>query len=626
MDLVLNEIEINNFLSYKHAKFENLNDYNVLIGKNSSGKSNLFKIFEMLRINYTKSDFKIDYLFEANEDLQADIILTFKLSKTFRKRLFENLYNGNFLLNAFVASENKTGHLKRPEWSKKDIAINWLLKQGYYKKAQVKISYVRELKRIILADISLLHQNLEKSQLIISSRYNKSFENLILNYDKLGNLKNPFSLFFTDFQHTQDGFKHNTIRTVFERTNITKHPILGPISEQLSKFFFMAIHHIPDKRKFDSESDRGNIYQTELNSNGSNLVKFIHKKIVLNEKEWIDQFNRELKYFLPDIEELGQNINASNDWTMLILKENGLDMELKVENMGSGILNIALFIAYIMELGKDKILCIEEPELYLHPGLETKLKEKILEVSEDIQIFITTHSREFLDDNEEKCSIHLIHKEANQSDVNLIPKDRFEEIYNELDIDIEKYKSQKAIIHNESFWNRFIQKVINRTEDQLWDCKETLGMWFGEPKNKEIKQVEFCEKVASFANTDGGVILLGLTDQIPRKVKGVEDLENKIKSIKVTLQKYINTSNSFTVPKEVLVKDSEGIDQHCLILAIAQTKNPIEVRGLDRKYSYPIRLGTGLEKVDKTKIQLAKTEIIHDNFDFLLSLQEFVKS
>ena len=625
MDLTLETIEIKNFLSYRQAKFANIKNYNVLIGRNSSGKSNLFKIFEMIRNNYYGSELSINYLFEANQDIQAEISLTFTISDSIRRKLFDQLYKGNFLRNAFQVLESTEGFLKRNEWNKEEIAVNWLLEQGYYYKVQIDIIFLKEINGLIIVQIALIHKNLNKPQILFQSRFfNQSFETYILDFNQLASLKNPFNYFFTDFHKINEHTRQNNLGTIFHYDKFTKALILGPILELLSKLFFEAILHIPDKRKFEPESDRANIVQTILNTDGSNLVKFIHKKIVMNEKDWINQFNSELKYFISDVDELGQVINPSNDRTMLILKENGLDMELRVENMGSGILNIALFVAYIMEIRENKILCIEEPELYLHPGLEIKLKQKFLDVSDKIQIFLTTHSREFLDDNEEKCSIHLLQKRNNQSEVNLIPKDRFEEIYEELEMDIEKYKLQKSLLYDESFWVKFINKTMNRTEDQLWDFKKVLDMWFGEPKNKEKKQIKFCEKVASFANADGGVIILGVTDEIPREITGIEDLENRRKSIKGTLQKYINVPKSFTVLKEVLIKDTEGIDRHCLVLAIAQAKDPIEVRGLNKSYSYPIRLGPGFEKVDKLKIQQAKKSISQDNYDFILNLREFV--
>ncbi|MBA7680772.1 hypothetical protein ES703_89093 [subsurface metagenome] len=57
MELKLEKIEFFHFLSYVTAEFSNLKNYNVLIGKNNSGKSNLFKIFRMLKENYQNGFF-----------------------------------------------------------------------------------------------------------------------------------------------------------------------------------------------------------------------------------------------------------------------------------------------------------------------------------------------------------------------------------------------------------------------------------------------------------------------------------------------------------------------------------------------------------------------------------------
>jgi len=66
----------------------------------------------------------------------------------------------------------------------------------------------------------------------------------------------------------------------------------------------------------------------------------------------------------------------------------------------------------------------------------------------------------------------------------------------------------------------------NRIETQLWDFKETLEMWHAKHKEKEEAEVKFGEQIAAFANTNGGVLIIGITDKPPRKVIGVQDLES----------------------------------------------------------------------------------------------------
>ena len=97
-------------------------------------------------------------------------------------------------------------------------------------------------------------------------------------------------------------------------------------------------------------------------------------------------------------------------------------------------------------------------------------------------------------------------------------------------LEIKKYKAQTELLYRESFWRPFIIKAMsqNRIETQLWDFKETLEMWHVKHKEKEEAELKFAEQIAAFANTNGGVLIIGITDKPPRKIIGVQDLENKI--------------------------------------------------------------------------------------------------
>ncbi len=67
-----------------------------------------------------------------------------------------------------------------------------------------------------------------------------------------------------------------------------------------------------------------------------------------------------------------------------------------VEANGSGIRE-ALRIILDLELKEPELALIEEPEVHLHPGLARVLATYLRERSADIQMFVTTHSTEFVD-------------------------------------------------------------------------------------------------------------------------------------------------------------------------------------------------------------------------------------
>ena len=109
-------------------------------------------------------------------------------------------------------------------------------------------------------------------------------------------------------------------------------------------------------------------------------------------------------------------------------------MPIRFKNKGSGIIQIAFILMLLKKLEKEKIIFLEEPELYIFPGLQKKIKRKFLSISNDMQIFITTHSSYFISKNEKKSSIFLIKKEENISKIENISKKSIQKIFTELEI------------------------------------------------------------------------------------------------------------------------------------------------------------------------------------------------
>jgi len=63
------------------------------------------------------------------------------------------------------------------------------------------------------------------------------------------------------------------------------------------------------------------------------------------------------------------------------------------------------------EFGSPNILLVEEPEVHLHPGLERSLMQYLLESTRRRQVFITTHSTNFIDTAATK-HIYLVRKDT----------------------------------------------------------------------------------------------------------------------------------------------------------------------------------------------------------------------
>ena len=66
---------------------------------------------------------------------------------------------------------------------------------------------------------------------------------------------------------------------------------------------------------------------------------------------------------------------------------------------GDGIINIFNIVDSLYDSDKAEIIFIDEPEKSLHPALQKRLLELLIEYSQDRQIIITTHSPYFIDWN-----------------------------------------------------------------------------------------------------------------------------------------------------------------------------------------------------------------------------------
>ncbi len=628
MKFKLFEIRIKNFLSYKDARFTDLKNYNVLIGKNNAGKSNFIKILGLLHDYANTSNFDKKYLYDESKDVDAKISLTFELSSQLRKDIFEILYDRGYLKTAFITLEGKEKYISK--WNKKEIALEWLCNQGFYNFIEISLEYYKEYKSIIIRKIMVIHNDIEEPQILYEGREGEDrIEAFIHGYAETST---TFEIFLTNFNpNIAHDLLHVSIYSLIRmdpktiKSLKTFNPILEIIIYEILKEFLFSINIIPYDRQFEGSYDRNDLVNTNLDLDGGNFVKFIDKLISTDKKEWVDDINKELKTFFTDINELTKTLDDDSR-SIFILKEYGLLSRLRKENMGAGILNIAFFLTWIKILKKNKILCIEEPELYIYPGLQKKILDKFLDVCEDIPIFISTHSKYFLSANDNVCSVYFIQKINNNSIVYKISNEDFPEIYKNMEIVLDEYEQDQLLFYNDIFWDNFIKKAMNREEGQLWDFKKIYEMWKAPNSSvKEKKKIEFCEEIAAFANVEGGVIIIGLTDKIPRKIVGLEEIEEKMNSIPIILTKFTNLKLTTCIMRDILIKAENNEERRLLAIIIPQTKNATHVKGLDQNFSYPVRIGAGLNKVNYDTILELKKNINQPNFKFIHKLFEFSK-
>jgi predicted ATPase len=79
------------------------------------------------------------------------------------------------------------------------------------------------------------------------------------------------------------------------------------------------------------------------------------------------------------------------------LREAGLVEMLSAIRMSDGTLKFLCLLAALFHPKPPPLICIEEPELGLHPDALQLVAEALVEASESVQLIVTTHSDALID-------------------------------------------------------------------------------------------------------------------------------------------------------------------------------------------------------------------------------------
>ncbi len=125
---------------------------------------------------------------------------------------------------------------------------------------------------------------------------------------------------------------------------------------------------------------------------GSLLPDARNLALVLNEIQHRDgrTFNSALRRFLPRYERTSTKIQGGT--VQLFLHEKGLRNPIPSTRISDGTLRFLAILAALLAPSPPPLLCIEEPELGLHPDAVALLAEILQDASSRMQLVVTTHS------------------------------------------------------------------------------------------------------------------------------------------------------------------------------------------------------------------------------------------
>ena len=355
-------------------------------------------------------------------------------------------------------------------------------------KVSEQFEYLDEFKNMIDALLSVNEKSSETVNVLVGSiNYNK--DKLVSNLNKIG--KKYLELF------NKKGLNNFLRKRNFIRIYI---PILR------------GLRNLNPQEDYLKERTKNDYFKNESEVNiftGQNLYNDVLNLLCGDYKDRINL--REFEDFLGENFFDGKTISLIPKIKSDVLHVKiGEEKEYPIHELGDGIQSIIIltFNLYANK-GKDVLFFIEEPELYLHPGLQRKLIDVFLSDEFDTyQYFITSHSNHLLDLSLDTngISVYKFKKEIS----NNIPEDKEKEI--EAEFSIENVKNDDMSLLEELGVNSssiFLSNCIIWVEgitDRLY-IRKYLEIYQNEKfKNGEIKKIYLEDLHYSFLEYSGGNI------------------------------------------------------------------------------------------------------------------------
>ena len=102
------------------------------------------------------------------------------------------------------------------------------------------------------------------------------------------------------------------------------------------------------------------------------------------------RFNELMKRFLPGFERMSTNISGGR--VQFYLHEPGLVLPIPPTRLSDGTIRFIAIIATLLAPEPPPLVCIEEPELGMHPDAVALIGDLLIEASQRMQLIVTTHS------------------------------------------------------------------------------------------------------------------------------------------------------------------------------------------------------------------------------------------
>lgn len=353
-------IKLTNFLSFgKESEPIDLRPLNVIIGTNGSGKSNFLEAFDLLK------------------NAPSNIV----------KPIREGGGVSDWVYKGSNSSSDAT----------LDAVVTNSLPMRKYNELRYKISFSAVGQGFEITDEQLVSKEPDPGKIEPYIYYDFNNGRATIN---VNDGESPRALQREDIDITQS--------ILAQKRDAIHYPELTNIAQEFSKIKMYREWSFGryTSMRLPQKADLPNQY---LEPDCSNLGLVLNQiKSDLPSKK---RLLKELQYFYSDVEDYESIISGGA--VQIFFQERGLRASVPATRLSDGTLRYLCLLAILCHPSPPPLICLEEPELGLHPDVLPNLGNLLHEASERSQIIVTTHSDVFVDSFSDNPEAVLVAEKTN---------------------------------------------------------------------------------------------------------------------------------------------------------------------------------------------------------------------
>lgn len=409
-DVKIKSISIKNFKTFDNLKID-LNNLNILIGTNASGKSNFINIFRFLRDimregleNAISIQGGKEYLLNSKIGYKKELKIKIEITSDIVIRLNENKF---FKENK---SENDVLHGKKPFFKIMSSTYEFCLQFSEQGDDYVitKDNFLSRGQLILGTGVNKITQELEQKEIIGDVNFSFSYDKGKIKPQIKSKIDDTYKKGLQDLYFYSDFL----LEIKPKKLIIEECWFIQPTFPFSFLFSQMSIFDIDPKLSKKGIPITG---KKNLEEDGSNLA--IVMKSILQNPDQEKEFFKLVNNMLPFVQEFKIEKLAGKN-LIFNVKETYYDDYWPATFISDGTVNvISIIIALIFE--DINLIIFEEPERNIHPMLISTILDLYKESSEKKQIIITTHNPDFV---KKSCLDDIIFISRNQKGYSKIIK------------------------------------------------------------------------------------------------------------------------------------------------------------------------------------------------------------